>query len=588
MIPDSFIQKVKDMNDIVDVLGQFIHLEIKGKNAWACCPFHIEKTPSFCVSLDTQIYKCFGCGERGNVFSFLMKHQHMTFVEAIEYLAKRVNLEVPRDEDPKEAERRKRRETLLACLKSAARFYFDRMNSKEGQAYLSYWYGRGLSADTIRYFGLGASTDFDGVIKHLESKGFDKKTILAAGIAEEKNGRILDAEHHRAIVPIFDQKGAVVAFGGRILDPKGFAKYKNTPGTEVFFKSLVLYNLNRFREQGTRTAIIVEGYMDVIALYQAGFTNAVAPMGTSFTDEQCTALKRYADTVYVSFDGDAAGRKATLTAIDKLRKHNFEIRVVTEPDELDPDEVIKKFGAEGYQKCLDESLPWIDYKLKTIEQKYDLKSLDGRSKYAKAAAAFLEELDIVTREIYLDKVAERADIAREAFSQYFKGIPERKTESASLPAKKIPPTQETGEKDKLPQSIVSAERFVLAAFLRLCNYEDLADVSENYFHMDSHKKVYDYILRVREKMLTPRENDVFDLLLNDSEAGKIFDEYEAIPPAKITEQFRLCVNVLKSYYLNKRTKELSEQYRTAANAEEREKIKEELRSLSATSTEERR
>ena len=376
----AFLDELKQKNDLVDVVTSYVALDRKGNTHWACCPFHHERTPSFAVNQAEQFYHCFGCGASGDVIKFVQEIESTDYIGAIRILAGRAKMEVPESnfDSEKALETKKKRDTLAKIMLESARFYLGNLYSGDSRAdaHLQYIHNRKLSPTTVKKFGLGASLDFFSLPDYLQDKGFSRQDLIDSGVCgESKAGKLIDTQAGRLIFPIINAFDEVVAFGGRLLEKADFAKYKNTKETLLFNKSKTLYNINLLkkykRTQTVKEVIIVEGYMDTISLYQAGFENVVASMGTSLTKDQARLVKRYSDNILISYDGDFAGQKADLRGLEILKDEHLNVRVVPMPDGLDPDDVVKK-GAGEYQKCLDAAMPLIDYKIHALERKYDL------------------------------------------------------------------------------------------------------------------------------------------------------------------------------------------------------------------------
>ena len=405
----DFIQQVKQSNDIVDVIGSYLELRPKGTTHWARCPFHGEKTASFSVNRNLQIYKCFGCGESGDVIKFVEKYESLTFMEALEKLAKRANLKMPETalskQDKDFTSRKQKQEVYGSICRDAAVFYYKAYYSEKGAAAREYVKSRGFTSDTVKKFGIGYSPDQYSLVRYLQDKQYAMEDCLACGVLQRKsaNGELFDALSYRLIIPIFNMQGKVIAFGGRgITDAEiNFGKYKNTSETPLFSKKNNLFALNIAKEQKQQAAlpniVVVEGYMDVIAMYQAGFKRAVASMGTSLTESQAKWLSRLTDTVYICYDGDAAGQKATVRGLDILDKAGLEVKVMSVPERLDPDEYIKKYGSEAFESLIDDALPLPDYKLRLLDTAFPIDSVDTAKrndnlpKYVKGALIMLKQ-----------------------------------------------------------------------------------------------------------------------------------------------------------------------------------------------------
>ena len=413
----DFLRALKDRSDIVEVIGGYVALDRKGGNHWACCPFHHEKTPSFSVSQADQFYHCFGCGESGDVIRFVKEIESTDFMGAVRILANRAKMTVPDTgyDNDKSQQMKKKRDTLAAIMLDSARFYLSNLYSgdERADAHLQYINRRGMSPTTVKKFGLGASLDFYSLPDYLRDKGYAREDLLDSGVCgEDRRGRLVDAQAGRLVFPIINAFDEVVAFGGRLLEKSDFAKYKNTKETLLFNKSKTLYNINLLkklkREQPINEVIIVEGYMDTISLYQAGFKNVVASMGTSLTKEQARLIKRYTDNVLISYDGDFAGQKADLRGLEILDGEALQVRVVPLPEGLDPDDVAKQ-GKDAYQKCLDAAMPLIDYKLHALERKFDLTRTEEKrnARIMRRASSVKRSSALPTQRITLFSISSR-------------------------------------------------------------------------------------------------------------------------------------------------------------------------------------
>ena len=417
-IPEAFIDELVARSEISDVVSSYVHLTRKGNNLWGLCPFHSEKTPSFSVSPEKQIYHCFGCGKGGGVISFVMEMENLPFVEAVRLLAQRAGMEVP--ESGGSESYRRRKERLLALNKEAARFFHAKLRSPEGAAGAEYLFRkRGLSQGIVTRFGLGVAPDgWDNLIRAMQEKGYTKRELLDAGLAvDNKKGRVYDRFRNRVMFPIIDLRGEVIGFGGRVLDDST-PKYLNSPDTVIYNKSRNLFALNIAKKSKLGRIILTEGYMDTISLHQAGFDCAVASLGTSLTAEHAQLLSKYTKEAVIAYDGDGAGVKAAQRAIPILEKTGIQVRVLQMRGAKDPDEFIKKFGREAFAKLLDQSENHIDYRLRQIQVKYDLEDDAQRVEFLREAAAMLSTLSSpVEREVYGAKAAAAAGITAEAMAQ---------------------------------------------------------------------------------------------------------------------------------------------------------------------------
>ena len=414
MIPRDYITELVQRSDIVDVVQSYVQLRHRGRTHTGLCPFHNEKTPSFVVYPETQSFYCFGCGAGGDVITFIKKITNVDYIEAVKFLAGRAGMALPEEDD----QTGRLRSRIISINKDAARFYFSRLNSDAGRVGRAYWRGRGLSDATIKRFGLGYAPDsFRETRDHLKSLGYTEDELLAAGlIKRSEKGGTFDFFRHRVMIPIFDLRGNVIAFSGRKLDPEQpGGKYVNSPETLVYKKSRTLFALNFAKKSQTRRYILCEGNLDAISMHQAGFTTAVAGCGTALTAEQVKILSEYADEVVLCYDSDEAGQKATRRAISLLSASPLKISVLNIPDAKDPDEFIKKFGAERFEMLLNGSNNAIEYELLQAKGKYDIATPDGRLNYIKDAIGVLAgRITPTERDVYAGRLAEETDVAKPA------------------------------------------------------------------------------------------------------------------------------------------------------------------------------
>ncbi|MBQ7374294.1 MAG: DNA primase [Clostridia bacterium] len=472
---EKFIDELKQKNNIVDVVGKYCVLKRRGSvNHWACCPLpgHSEKTPSFTVNEPGQFFKCFGCGKGGDVITFVMIMENLDYLGAVRLLAEWAGLALPDDDrDYKEiAKERTDRDRLLSLLKETALYYVRNLTKPQAKPFVEYLERRGFDRKTATAFGIGASLDRFELVDHLKAKGYTYEEMLKCGVCKKKerkdeNGKdtsyIYDDQWGRLIVPIINNLGNVIAFGGRVLEAKpNFAKYKNTQETQLFVKNRTLYNINNLKKfkqiQGNLSEVImVEGYMDTISLYQAGFKNVVASMGTSLTVEQARMVKRYADTVIVSYDGDGAGQSATIRGLEIFQKEGLNVKVVTLPSGLDPDDVIKKYGAESYQKLLDDAMPLVDFKIFNLKAKYNLKDTQSKRKYIAEAIKVIADVNLESeREDLLRKLGKDTDTTFESLQRDLNKLQGKEEAKPQV----LEQTQAT-------DGLKNAERFVLCAML---------------------------------------------------------------------------------------------------------------------------
>lgn len=450
LYPQELIEEVRSRNDIVSVIGSYIHLQKRGSNHMGLCPFHNEKTPSLSVSSSKQMYHCFGCGVGGNVFTFIMEYENYTFLEALKFLADRAGVQLPEQEYSEEEKRQMNlRSRLLEVNKEAAKYFYYQMKSSGGQAAFRYLTSRGLTEEIIKRFGLGYSNRYrDDLYRYLKKLGYNDLLLAQSGLVtidEELGAR--DKFRDRVIFPIMDTNHRVIGFGGRVMANTGkeIPKYLNSPETKIFDKSRNLYGLNFAKSSRKQNILLCEGYLDVITLHQAGFTNAVAALGTAFTPFHANLLKRYTKEVLLTFDSDSAGIQAALRAIPILKEAGLSVKIVDMNPYKDPDDFIKALGIEAYQERIDQAKSSFFFEIDMLQKNYDLSDPEQKTKFfyeiAKRLVGFQEELE---RNVYLDAVAKNYQIDVEHLSRLVNkfgaqgiGIKEIREEPRSLGKRKI-------------------------------------------------------------------------------------------------------------------------------------------------------
>ena len=411
LLPEEWIDQVRQANDIVDVISEYIRLKPSGRGFFGLCPFHGEKTPSFHVEPDRQIYHCFGCGEGGNVFSFVMAMERMDFVEAAKHLAARSGIQVPEQQVDREKAKvvRDEQDRFHMMNRDAAHYFHQRLYEPVGEAARGYLAGRGLDEKTVKAFGLGYAPDgWDNIKQFLLSRGYAQGDLIRAGLLVKKEQRSYDRFRDRVIFPIIDGKGQVAGFGGRTMGDDQ-VKYLNSSESPIFNKSRTLYGMHIVTKRRPLShVIIVEGYMDVIALHQFGFSNAVASLGTSLTQEQARLIRRLAPEAYIAYDGDAAGQNAALRGLDILRDAGVAVRVMRFPEGLDPDETLRKYGQTYFKKLQASAVSLVDYKLDQIGKEIDMHTPEGRVEFATKAAEILAAVEnVLERDVHIQRVSEQ-------------------------------------------------------------------------------------------------------------------------------------------------------------------------------------
>ena len=473
--PPAFIDELTARNPIEDVVGQYVSLKRSGSNLFGLCPFHGEKTASFSVAPDKGIYYCFGCHKGGSVINFQMEIEGLSYPDAVRALAKRVGMEVPEDEQYQS--RYRQQERLWALHKEAARFFHSQLYAPVGAEALQYATGRGMPKSILTKFGIGYAPDsWTGLVDAMRKKGYSDQELRDSGLVtvSRKNGNLFDRFRDRLMFPIIDVRGNVIGFGGRIMkNDKEAAKYLNSPETLIFNKRKNLFALNLAKKSKLGYLILVEGYMDAIALHQYGFDCAVASLGTALTEDGAALLSRYTDQVVLIYDGDTAGQNATRRAIPILEKAGLQVKVLQMRDAKDPDEFLKKYGADRFRLLLEESSNRVEYQLNAIAKKYDLRDDDQKVKYLQESAELISTLpSSVQREVYSGRVAETAKISMDAMKlevnrAYKRRIAREKKKQEKIdlsPARNLQPKSRTIRYDNMKSAM--AEELLLALCLR--------------------------------------------------------------------------------------------------------------------------
>lgn len=510
----EFLAELKYKNDIESVISSYVQLRRRGSNLVGLCPFHNEKTPSFTVYPENGSYYCFGCGAGGDVITFVRQTENLDYIEAVRLLAQRSGMAVPEDTVNDETAKLKKR--VYEMNRESARFFHSFLAGEGGRIYLKYLRDRGLADGTIRSFGLGAAPDtWDSLIKHLRSKGFSENEMITADLAVKgKNGGCYDKFRGRVMFPIMDLRGNVIAFGGRAMPGSDSnQKYVNTSDTPVFKKSHNLYALWAAKSHGTERMILAEGYMDVIALHAAGFKNAVAALGTAFTEDQARLLRRYTNEVVLTFDADGAGRKATDRAMSILSKTALPARVLSIPDGKDPDEFIKKNGSSRFAALLDGAVSDIEYKLYIAAEDIDTRDDTGRLEYLKKAAEILSRVDDnITKDLYAGKLADKYGVSKSALLSEAKRLSSIRVKSeAKKERQRIISSEPTGNDEDARQR---------AANLRAANAEDRV-ISVLIAHPDLYENVKDRLSP--EDMVTDLNRSIYAEVLRQLSEGSEFD-----------------------------------------------------------------
>lgn len=544
--PDSFLQELKLRSDITEIASSYVNLKRHGRNMVGLCPFHGEKTPSFNIYTENGSFYCFGCGAGGDVITFIMKIENLDYVEAVKFLAQRAGMEMP--ENTYDDSMSKLRMRIYEANREAARFFHSTLISPRGQSGLNYLRGRALSDRTIRHFGLGfADDDWNSLCNHLKNKGFSEYEIYSANLAfKRKNGNgIYDRFVNRVMFPIIDLRGNVIAFGGRIMTDEK-PKYLNTSDTPVFKKSENLFSLNNAKSSDTRTLILCEGYMDVIALNQAGFTNAVATLGTALTNEQAVLMKRYADEVIICYDADGAGQKATARAIQILRNSGLPIKILTVPSGKDPDEFIRSKGENGpaaFKLLIDKCGNDVEYRLMKLRENYNLTTTDGKVAFLNDAVKIVASIESpIERDVFASKLCAELEIDKNAFNDQIAKIKRRgRRENIKKETRQIQ-YELNGQNDKInkehykkPRSS-SAEEALLVYLINNPDYANSISerVTPDKFSNSLIKRYYEYVLGKIKSGYEPLTSVASDF--NSDEVSYLYKLISTTIPAASTRE----------------------------------------------------
>lgn len=512
MIPESFILQLKQSVDIADIMSSYVNIKREGRNKKCLCPFHSEKTPSMVIYQDTQSFYCFGCGAGGDAFTFIKKIENLEYVEAIKLIAKRAGVAVPEDYADDNISRLKTR--IYEANREAARFFHNYLYNENTNPGLEYLRSRNLTDATIKNFGLGyAPNSWDELLKHLKSKGFSFEELTAAYlISKNKSGGYYDQFRNRVMFPIIDLRGNVIGFGGRVLDDSK-PKYLNTAETLVFHKKLNLYCLNFAKTNIKDKIILAEGYLDVIAIYQAGLKNVVATLGTAITPEQARLISNYAKEVVIAYDSDEAGQKATHKAINLLSEVGLSTRIISMEGAKDPDEFINKFGTTRFRMIIEGANNAFDFELLKLKSKYDIETETGKISYLKDAVFVLSEIsNPIEREVYCSKVANEVSISKTNIEQQVNSLRNKKSNTIKKQQYKELITNKVNYNDK-----INTERM---AHLKQAKAEEGI-----IFYLFKNPDYYNYLIRKisANDFITDFNRRVLKILLDAFEMGSEFD-----------------------------------------------------------------
>lgn len=563
-LSESFLQELKQKTDIEDIISTYVSLKKRGATSIGLCPFHNEKTPSFTVYNNTQSFYCFGCGAGGDAVTFIKKIENLDYLDAVKYLAQKAGLQMP--EEGFDDSLSKKRRKILEINRETAKFYYECLISPQGKVGLDYYLNRGLTPKTIKKFGLGYAPDgWDGLIKHLRSKGFNFSDMVDAGVAKvSKNGKYYDCFRNRVMTPIIDVRGSVIAFGGRVLDDSK-PKYINTNETLVYKKTNELFSMNFAKDNCSENIILCEGYMDVIAMYQAGFKNAVAGCGTALTPEQVRLISRYTKEVILCYDADEAGQKALRKAMELFKHTDVKVRVASLVGGKDPDEIIKKYGRDKFKGMLEGASNEIEFSLLKLKDKVNLNETQGKIDFLNDAIKILADVSPIEQDLYLSRLANELSVEKSSIKLQLDSYASRKKKNQRYSAQKaivkesIKQNQKISYENDVTLRQYKAEERIIGLLYKYPYCVDYTkDFDENMLSSQFIKKVYSLlVLRLNENLDIELIN--FSGSLTDSELGRLSGIIARFGESKNPKQEIIdCINTVIKEYQNNNSKSSSD------------------------------
>lgn len=510
---DELIDEIKNNNDIVDVVSQYVHLKRSGRNYFGLCPFHNEKSPSFAVSPDKQIFHCFGCGVGGNVIHFISKIEGINFRESIELLAERANITLPKLESIGDNKTQELKDKIYQINKNAAYFYHENLYKPTAKAAQEYVKIRKLNNATLKEFLIGYSGNFNELYNFLKTKGFSDEAILASDLVNRNDrGQFIDRFRHRLMFPIQDVRGRIIAFGGRVLDDSK-PKYINSPENLVYSKGRHLFGLYNAKKHDTKKILIVEGYMDVISLHQRGITNVVASLGTAMTEAQGRLLRRSSEQIILGYDADGAGQEAIVRGLDILRNLGCDVRVLQISGAKDPDEYVTKYGPERLKKCIDDAISLVEFKVRVLKRTLNLENTADKIKFLNEVAKILARVEnSMEQEIYIEKISKDYDISKEAlYSEIKKILYPKNTNSKILEKRNTQYNIVKKEDTKISEARLKRENTIIAMLL-MSNANVYSKIKNKIkpedFKYEKNKKILEKVYAEYEKGIT----EIYDVL----------------------------------------------------------------------------
>lgn len=510
---DELIDEIKNNNDIVDVVSQYVHLKRSGRNYFGLCPFHNEKSPSFAVSPDKQIFHCFGCGVGGNVIHFISKIEGINFRESIELLAERANITLPKLESIGDNKTQELKDKIYQINKNAAYFYHENLYKPTAKAAQEYVKIRKLNNATLKEFLIGYSGNYNELYNFLKTKGFSDEAILASDLVNRNDrGQFIDRFRHRLMFPIQDVRGRIIAFGGRVLDDSK-PKYINSPENLVYSKGRHLFGLYNAKKHDTKKILIVEGYMDVISLHQRGITNVVASLGTAMTEAQGRLLRRSSEQIILGYDADGAGQEAIVRGLDILRNLGCDVRVLQISGAKDPDEYVTKYGPERLKKCIDDAISLVEFKVRVLKRTLNLDNTADKIKFLNEVAKILARVEnSMEQEIYIEKISKDYDISKEAlYSEIKKILYPKNTNSKILEKRNTQYNIVKKEDTKISEARLKRENTIIAMLL-MSNANVYSKIKNKIkpedFKYEKNKKILEKVYAEYEKGIT----EIYDVL----------------------------------------------------------------------------
>ena len=583
---EEIINDVRQNNDIVDVISQYMHLKRSGRNFFGLCPFHNEKSPSFSVSPDKQIFHCFGCGVGGNVITFVSKIEGLNFVETIQMLAERANIQLPTLENSGDMQKEILKSNVYKVNEFTAEFYHQNLYKPQAKIAQEYVKKRQLSNETLKAFRIGFSGKFDELYQELKKQGFADQEILESGLVNKNDrGQYIDRYRNRLMFPICDARGKVIAFGGRVLDDSK-PKYINSPENIVYSKGRNLFGLNVAKKGDTKKLLIVEGYMDVISLHQRGITNVVAPLGTALTEQQGWLLRKNAEQIILSFDSDGAGLQAKIRALDVLQNMGCDIRILQVEGAKDPDEFILKYGNIRFQALIEKALSVIEFKVKLLKNNLNLENINDKIKFLNEIAKLISNIDNnIEREVYIERIANEYDISKEAIFAEVNKLTYTNSKSEKILEKPKPVVSHKKiDKPEVSQAIKRRENTVISLLLigdlsifeiikqniKLDDFVDEVNANIAKRLYEEYEKGNSNINGIIDNLEQEEQNQITMIMADDYEISDLEKAIDDI------------VQVYRKEKLNNKKFEILKKLENTTNEDEKKKLMQELSNIIIT------